>query len=179
MSEIDETTPDTPIEGEPDRAAEAPEVADEAATEATPAVRPPMIAIVGRPNVGKSTLLNAIVGSRIAIVEETPGVTRDRVGVLCTVADRTCEVVDTGGVGIHDMQGLDEHVESQVGSAVEQADVILFVVDARDGRTPLDERVAQLLRPHAAKVLLLANKVETDRLEWNLSLPKCEQISRV
>ena len=168
MSEIDETTPDTPIDGEPDHAAEAPEVADEAADEAAPAVRPPMIAIVGRPNVGKSTLLNAIVGSRIAIVEETPGVTRDRVGVLCTVADRTCEVVDTGGVGIHDMQGLDEHVESQVGSAVEQADVILFVVDARDGRTPLDERVAQLLRPHAAKVLLLANKVETDRLEWNV-----------
>ena len=145
----------------------APEATD-APEEAAPAVRPPIIAIVGRPNVGKSTLLNTIVGSRIAIVEETPGVTRDRVGVLCTVADRTCEVVDTGGVGIHDMQGLDEHVESQVGSAVEEADVILFVVDAREGRTPLDERVAQLLRPHAAKVMLIANKVESDRVEWNV-----------
>ena len=140
----------------------------EAAAAAGPEVRPPIVAIVGRPNVGKSTLLNSLVGSRIAIVEETPGVTRDRVGVLCTLAERTCEVVDTGGVGIVDMQGLDEHVESQVASAVESADVVLFVVDSREGRTPLDERVAKLLRPHSDKVLLLANKVETDRVEWNV-----------
>ncbi|MDA1194251.1 MAG: ribosome biogenesis GTPase Der [Planctomycetota bacterium] len=133
-----------------------------------PPVLPPVIVIVGRPNVGKSTLLNALVGSRIAIVEPTPGVTRDRVGVLCTLADRTCEVVDTGGVGIVDRQGLEGHVESQITAAVEVADVILFVVDAREGRTPLDERVALLLRPHSDRVMLIANKVESDRVEWNL-----------
>ncbi len=163
MSAPDDPAPDAPeADADTDGATAAGGDAD------APAVRPPVIAIVGRPNVGKSTLLNALAGSRIAIVEETPGVTRDRVGVLCTLADRTCEVVDTGGVGIVDMQGLDEHVESQVGSAVEAADVILFVVDAREGRTPLDERVAQLVRPYASKVILLANKVETERLEWNV-----------
>jgi GTP-binding protein len=129
----------------------------------------PRIAIVGRPNVGKSTLLNALARSRIAIVESSPGVTRDRVGVLCTVAGRACEVVDTGGVGITDRQGLDEAVEAQVGAAVADADVILFVVDAREGRTPLDERVALLLRPHAQRVLLLANKCESERVGWNVA----------
>nr|MDJ0523639.1 ribosome biogenesis GTPase Der [Planctomycetota bacterium] len=141
----------------------------DAAAEAAPAVRPPVIAIVGRPNVGKSTLLNSLVRSRIAIVEDTPGVTRDRVGVLTTLCERTVEIVDTGGVGIVDRQGLDEDVESQVAAAVGSADVILFVVDAREGRAPLDERVAHLLRPEAARVILVANKAETDRVQWNVA----------
>src|SRR5436190_4189904 len=96
-------------------------------------VRPPVIAIVGRPNVGKSTLLNALSRGLVSIVEPTPGVTRDRVGVLCTLADRTVEIVDTGGIGIVDVQGLGPHVEKQVATAIESADVILFVVDAREG----------------------------------------------
>jgi len=132
--------------------------------DATPAV----IAIVGRPNVGKSTLLNALVGSRVAIVEETPGVTRDRVAVICTLADRTVEVVDTGGVGIVDRQGLEPHVEEQVDVALADADVILFVTDAREGATALDRRVANLLRSVDTPVLLLANKVETDEAEWSV-----------
>lgn len=147
-------------------------VSDDAspAEETAPAdeVRPPILAIVGRPNVGKSTLLNAFARSRIAIVEETPGVTRDRVEVLCTLADRTVEVVDTGGVGIVDMQGLDGAVEAQVAAALRDAHCVLFVVDAREGRTPLDERVAQLLRERTEDVILVANKVEADRLTWNV-----------
>ena len=131
-------------------------------------IPPPVIAIVGRPNVGKSTLLNSLARSRIAIVEQTPGVSRDRVGVLCTLAGRTVELVDTGGVGIVDRQGLEEDVESQVQAAVDAADAVLFVVDSRDGRQPLDDRVAQLLRPATDKVILLANKVESDRVNWDV-----------
>ncbi len=127
-----------------------------------------MVAIVGRPNVGKSTLLNALARSRIAIVEETPGVTRDRVGVLCTVAERTVELVDTGGVGIVDAQGLDEHVERQILAAVESAAAILFVVDTRAGVMPLDERVAGLLRRFTDKTILVANKVESERIGWGV-----------
>jgi GTP-binding protein len=129
----------------------------------------PRVAIVGRPNVGKSTLLNALARSRIAIVEPTPGVTRDRVAVLCTLADRTVEVVDTGGIGIVDRQGLEDLVEGQVAAALAGADVVLFLVDAREGRTLLDERVAGLLRERADDVILVANKVETDRVQWNLA----------
>lgn len=151
----------------PEEAAEAPDV--EAAPEPAPAVRPPVIAIVGRPNVGKSTLLNSLVRSRIAIVEDTPGVTRDRVGVLTTLCERTVEIVDTGGVGIVDRQGLDDDVESQVTAAVGAADVILFVVDAREGRAPLDDRVARLLRPEIERVILVANKVESERVQWNVA----------
>jgi GTP-binding protein len=133
-----------------------------------PAARPPVVAIVGRPNVGKSTLLNALSGSRIAIVEPTPGVTRDRVGVLCTLADRTVELVDTGGFGIVDATGLAGPVEEQALRAIEQADVILFVLDAREGRMPLDDRVAGMLRRATDRVIAVANKAETERVSWNL-----------
>jgi GTP-binding protein len=136
--------------------------------ERDPDAKPPVVAIVGRPNVGKSTLLNALSGSRISIVEPTPGVTRDRVGVLCTLADRTVELVDTGGIGIVDKQGLERDVEAQVAIAVEQAAVILFVLDAREGRTTLDGRVATMLRRAAARVIPVANKAESERVTWNV-----------
>ena len=141
-------------------------VADDDST--TARLRVPQVAIVGRPNVGKSTLLNALCRTRVAIVEGTPGVTRDRVGVLCTLAERTVELVDTGGVGIVDRQGLDAHVEAQVREAVEQAAVLIFVVDAREGRTPLDERVAGMLRRATDRVVFVANKAESDKTQWNL-----------
>jgi GTP-binding protein len=130
--------------------------------------RPPVIAIVGRPNVGKSTLLNAFARSLVSIVEETPGVTRDRVSVLCTVAGRTVEMVDTGGVGIVDAHGLAPHVERQVDLAIATAAVVLFVVDAREGIAPLDRVVAGRLRRAKAPVILVANKAETGKVVWNV-----------
>jgi GTP-binding protein len=133
-----------------------------------PAARPPIVAIVGRPNVGKSTLLNAFARSLVSIVEPTPGVTRDRVSVLCTMAGRTVELVDTGGLGIVDAQGLGPHVEAQIDAAVARAAVVLFVVDAREGVTPLDRAMADRLRKTKAPVLLLANKAETERVAWAL-----------
>lgn len=143
-------------------------------TEPTPAdpaegavTTPPIVAIVGRPNVGKSTLFNAFARSRIAIVEDLPGVTRDRIGVVCEVADRTVELVDTGGVGMVDAQGLDDHVDDQIGSAIEDATAIIFVVDARAGIQPLDTTVAQRLRRHRGRVVLVANKVESERIGWD------------
>jgi GTP-binding protein len=126
------------------------------------------VAIVGRPNVGKSTLLNALAHGRISIVEPTPGVTRDRVGVIATFADRTVELVDTGGIGLDDPQGLSVLVERQADAAIEEADVVLFVVDAREGVTPLDVAVARRLRTARAPVVLLANKAETGKVAWNV-----------
>src|SRR5438876_10179859 len=103
-----------------------------------PIVAVPVVAIVGRPNVGKSSLFNALAGRRIAIVEPTPGVTRDRVSTLIKLGDRYCEFVDTGGMGIQDTDNLTPQVERQIEAAVDQAQVIVFVVDGRAGLTPLD-----------------------------------------
>jgi len=120
----------------------------------------PVIAIVGRPNVGKSSLFNMLVGRRAAIVEPTAGVTRDRLTAVCEFGDHYCELVDTGGHGIVDRDDLSEHVEHQINYAIHQADMVLFVVDARDGLMPLDHATAELLRPHHDRVRLVANKVD-------------------
>ncbi len=132
----------------------------------------PRIAIVGRPNVGKSTLLNRMCGSRVAIVEPTAGVTRDRISVPVRLPSdegpRWVEVIDTGGVGIVDRDDLGPHVESQVSTALVAADLVLFVVDVRDGITPLDKEVAGMLRGHDVPVLLVVNKEEGLALEWDV-----------
>ena len=125
----------------------------------------PTVAIVGRPNVGKSSLLNALAGARISIVDPRAGVTRDRVSVVMEHDERYFELVDTGGVGIIDDQQLESHVEAQIALALGRADAVLFVVDARDGLTPLDQRVAELLRRLAVPVLTVANKVDHVRHE--------------
>ncbi|MEZ6016483.1 MAG: ribosome biogenesis GTPase Der [Planctomycetota bacterium] len=134
--------------------------------------RLPRIAIVGRPNVGKSTLLNRLCGSRVAIVEPTAGVTRDRISVPARLdtedGPRWVEVIDTGGLGIVDRDDLGPHVEAQVDVAVRGADLVLFLVDVRDGLTPLDMEVATRLRRTKLPVLLAVNKCEGRALEWDV-----------
>jgi GTPase len=125
----------------------------------------PVVAIVGRPNVGKSSLFNWLAGRRIAIVEPTAGVTRDRVSTLLQVGDRFIEVMDTGGMGHLDVDNLTEHVERQIETAIDQAHVVLFVVDGRTGLMPLDEEVARRLRYVNKPILCVANKCDTSDVD--------------
>jgi GTP-binding protein len=130
----------------------------------------PVVAIVGRPNVGKSTLLNRIVGHRAAIVEEKPGVTRDRKEVEAEWQGTPFLLVDTGG-WMPGGSALDEKVSRQSERAIEEADVVLFVVDVTTGVTEEDARVAQLLRNRDQPVLVVANKVDDptrEALMWEL-----------
>ncbi|AQQ10282.1 GTP-binding protein EngA [Sedimentisphaera cyanobacteriorum] len=120
----------------------------------------PKIAIVGRPNVGKSSLLNSLAGSMISIVEATPGVTRDRISILLEYEDIYFELVDTGGYGIFDNRELSSDINSQIDRAVKEADLVVFLVDIREGLTPLDEQIARLLRKNGSNVLLAANKAD-------------------
>src|ERR1700691_4450177 len=99
----------------------------------------PVVTIIGRPNVGKSSLFNWLAGRRIAIVDPTPGVTRDRITAPILLKDRYIELTDTGGMGIEDIDDLTDEVEKQIALAIRQASLLLFVVDARTGPVPLDE----------------------------------------
>jgi len=121
----------------------------------------PVVAIIGRPNVGKSSLLNALSGEMISIVEPQPGVTRDRVSTIIGRDDKFFELVDTGGYGIVDADQLEEHVEGQIRQALESANLVLFMVDIRDGVVPLDEAIARMLRRQGLAVLGVANKADT------------------
>ena len=120
----------------------------------------PVVAIIGRPNVGKSSLLNALAGSMISIVEPTAGVTRDRVSTIINANEYYFELNDTGGYGIVDCDDLTDHIERQIFQAIESASLVLFVVDIRDGLTPLDEKIAQLLRKENLSSILVANKAD-------------------
>ncbi len=126
---------------------------------------PPLVAIVGRPNVGKSTLFNRLVGHRIAVVHSEAGTTRDRIqGDVCW--DDTCfQLVDTGGLLPGVRQGLDQKVAEQVEMAIREAAVCLLVVDIQEGLTPLDEAVGMILRRQGRKVILVANKADNQDLE--------------
>jgi GTP-binding protein len=124
----------------------------------------PVVAIIGRPNVGKSSLLNALAGKMISIVEPTAGVTRDRVSTIIEKNDKYFELVDTGGYGIVDADHLESHIERQIMQAIESATLVLFVVDIREGIVPLDERITQLLRKHRLDVIGVANKADTTRM---------------
>lgn len=125
----------------------------------------PIVAIVGRPNVGKSSLFNWLAGRRIAIVDPTAGVTRDRVSTLLTLGDRFVELVDTGGMGIEDVDNLTEQVERQIATAIDQAHVILFVVDVRSGLVPLDDEVVKRLRYIDKPIICVANKCDAPELD--------------
>lgn len=135
----------------------------------------PVLAIVGRPNVGKSTLVNRIIGRREAVVEDVPGVTRDRVSYDASWNGRAFTVVDTGGWD-PDARGLAERIAAQAEVAVSLADAVLFVVDATVGITDADEAVVRILRKADKPVVLAANKVDDARTEaeahalWNLGL---------
>jgi GTP-binding protein len=125
----------------------------------------PVVAIVGRPNVGKSSLFNWLAGRRIAIVDPTAGVTRDRVSTLIKADGRYFELIDTGGIGHLSADDLTEQVERQIESAIEQADVVLFVVDGRSGLVPLDEEVAKRIRYVTKPILCVANKCDTPEID--------------
>ncbi|MDG2150068.1 MAG: ribosome biogenesis GTPase Der [Planctomycetota bacterium] len=120
----------------------------------------PCVAIVGRPNVGKSTLFNALAGRRVAIEDPMAGVTRDRVSFLLDQESQTLELIDTGGIGHVDDQQLKSEVDDQIAMALDLADLILFVVDCKTGLTTLDKDIASRLRRLEQPVLLIANKVE-------------------
>jgi GTP-binding protein len=125
----------------------------------------PLVAIVGRPNVGKSSVFNWLAGRRISIVDPTAGVTRDRISALVEADDRFFELTDTGGIGVEDADNLTALVEKQIEVAIEQAHVIVFVVDVRTGLTPLDEEVGRRLRFVTKPVILVGNKADTQRIE--------------
>ncbi len=152
-----------------------------------PRARLPQIAIVGRPNVGKSSLLNRLAGRRISIVDPTPGVTRDRVSAEIDLqppsetprgtAAIACEIIDTGGYGVYmaegkryddvgaDLSTLTGDIERQIALAIEQADIILFTIDAQSGLMALDRTIAQQIRQRGAagKVMPIANKVDDEK----------------
>jgi GTP-binding protein len=123
------------------------------------------VAIVGFPNVGKSTLVNRLTGTRAAVVHETPGVTRDRKELVCEWRNERFLLVDTGGVDIAGADPITRSIADQAREAVEEADLVLFVVDAKAGITPGDEEVAQILREARKPVLVLANKIDDPRQE--------------
>ena len=142
----------------------------------------PRLAIIGRPNVGKSSLFNRLAGQRISIVDPTPGVTRDRITTVVELRPppgtqgepRFAEIMDTGGYGVYvaeggqiddagkDLTALTPDIEAQIRAAAGEAQLILFVIDAQDGIVPLDEAVARLLRSAglSGKVMVVANKVD-------------------
>ena len=125
----------------------------------------PKIAIVGRPNVGKSSIFNWLAGHRVAIVDPTAGVTRDRVTYLVHEKDRYFELVDTGGIGITDSDDLSEDIERQIQVGIDEADLILFVVDGSLGVVHLDEEVATRLRLIEKPKILCINKCDSTKTD--------------
>ncbi len=120
----------------------------------------PQVVIVGRPNVGKSSLFNWLAGRRIAIVDDKPGMTRDRMSQLLNHDDRFFDIIDTGGMGHLDVDNLTKHIEDQITVAIDSADVILFVVDARSGMMPIDGEIAKRLRQLEVPTICIVNKAD-------------------
>lgn len=131
----------------------------------------PLVALVGRPNVGKSTLFNRITKSRKALVDPTPGVTRDRQYDRVMINDRQCILVDTGGIDDNPEDLLVPHIREQALAAIAEADIILFLMDAKDGLTPPDWEVVEMLRRTAKPVFYLVNKIDGPERETELLMP--------
>ena len=125
----------------------------------------PQVSIIGRPNVGKSSIFNWLAGRRLAIVDDMAGVTRDRMTFMLEEDGRYFEIVDTGGIGISDVDHLDEEIEAQIEIGIQGADLLMFVVDVRDGKVALDEKVTRRLRGLDKPILIVANKCDGDNWE--------------
>ena len=126
---------------------------------------PPNVAIIGRPNVGKSALFNRLAARKIAIVHDQPGITRDRISALCERGKKPFRVWDTGGIGGDGESELIAQVGSAVQEAVRESDVLLFVVDAKHGLSPIDAELARTLRRSRKPVILAINKIDDDKHE--------------
>src|SRR5213596_2503408 len=129
----------------------------------------PNVAIVGRPNVGKSALFNCLIGRKIAIVHDQPGITRDRISAVCTRGTQPFVVWDTGGVAGKGESELPRQVRHAVEEAIHDTDLLLFLVDAKQGLSPLDQELAQMLRKSQKPVVLVINKIDTEKHE-NLAI---------
>jgi len=125
----------------------------------------PIVAIIGRQNVGKSTLLNRLVGKRVAIIEDLPGTTRDRIVASVSWQETEFTLVDTGGLETKPKSTITQGVKEQAEAAISEADIIIFLVDVREGVTPLDMEIADMLRRASKPVLLVANKADNAKLE--------------
>jgi GTPase len=125
----------------------------------------PVVAIVGRQNVGKSTLLNRVANKQVAIVEDFPGTTRDRIFADAEWNGKDFTIVDTGGLEFKDESFLAQNVRKQVETAIEEADVVVFLTDVREGLMPVDQTIAQILRKSSKPLVLAVNKVDNQKLE--------------
>lgn len=123
------------------------------------------MAIVGRPNVGKSALFNRLAGRRISIVHDEPGITRDRLAADCKLGDITFEVTDTGGIGAFLDDVFSEQIRTEADIAMESSDLILFVVDGREDLTPIDHELAQHLHRSSSPVILVVNKIDDPKVD--------------
>ena len=127
------------------------------------------LAIIGRPNVGKSTLFNRLVGKKLALVDDTPGVTRDRRLADASLGELRFQVIDTAGLEEAQEDSLEGRMRAQTEIAIAEADLSLFLIDARVGLTPSDEAFANLLRKSGKPVILVANKVESKKVRADIT----------
>src|SRR5712692_8752662 len=129
----------------------------------------PNVAILGRPNVGKSALFNRLVGRKIAIVHDQPGITRDRLSAICTRSTRPFTLWDTGGVFGAGESELFSQVRRAAEDALRESDLLLFVVDAKEGLSPIDQELARMLRRSQKPIVLVINKIDNEKHE-NLAI---------